>query len=180
MDMTTATQTKRLRQRFELWDTDHDGNVKRADYEAEAVRTVKAFDESPDSPAGRQVIASSLGIWDYLAPKAGTGASGSMSAEQFVTVIEYEVLSSGSIGFNKVLRTTIEAIVALCDADGDHLVNRQEFRKWGKAIGLSQTDADRAFQKIDSDQDGHLSVDELIATVRDYHLGTSDVPLLGI
>jgi Ca2+-binding EF-hand superfamily protein len=178
--MTTATQTKRLRQRFELWDTDHDGNVKRADYEAEAVRTVKAFGESPDTPAGRQVIASYLGIWDYLAPKAGTGANGAMSADQFVSVVEDQMLSTSSIGFNKVLRTTIEAIVALCDADGDHLINQQEFRKWGRAIGMSESDADRAFGKIDSDQDGHLDVDELVDTVRDYHLGTSDVPLLGI
>lgn len=178
--MTTATQTKRLRQRFELWDTDHDGTVKRSDYEAEAVRTVKAFGESPDSPAGQQVISSYLGIWDYLAPRVGTGANGAINADQFISVIEHEMLSAGGAGFNKVLRTTIEAVVSLCDTDGDHMINPQEFRKWGKAIGLSQTEADQAFQKIDIDRDGHLDVDELINTVRDYHLGTSDVPLLGM
>ncbi|HYS40004.1 MAG TPA: EF-hand domain-containing protein [Pseudonocardiaceae bacterium] len=178
--MTSATQTKRLRQRFELWDTDHDGTVKRSDYEAEAIRTVKAFGGSPDSPVGRQVIASYLGIWDYLAPKAGSGVNGAMSADEFVSVVEFEVLSAGGAGFNKVLRATIEAIVELCDTDGDHLVSPKEFRKWGKAIGLSQEDADLAFEKIDSDHDGYLDADELINTVRDYHLGTSDVPLLGL
>jgi Ca2+-binding EF-hand superfamily protein len=106
-DMTNATQTQRLRQRFELWDTDHDGIVQRADYEAEAVRTVRAFDESPDSTTGRQVISSYLGIWDYLAPKAGADAKGSLTADQFVSVVENEVLSAGGAGFNKVLRSTI-------------------------------------------------------------------------
>ncbi|HEY3606331.1 MAG TPA: EF-hand domain-containing protein [Pseudonocardiaceae bacterium] len=178
--MTTTTQTKRLRQRFELWDTDHDGIVKRADYEAEAVRTVRAFDESPESATGRQVISSYLGIWDYLAPKAGASAKGSMNADQFLSVVGNEVLSAGGAGFNKVLRSTIEAIVALCDTDGDNQINPKEFRKWGKAIGLSQTEADDAFQKIDADHDGHLDVDELVDTVRDYHLGKSDVPLLGM
>jgi len=178
--MTTATQAKRLRQRFELWDTDHDGIVQRSDYEAEAVRTVRAFDESPESPTGRQVISSYLGIWDYLAPKAGAGAKGSMSADQFLSVVEHEVLVTGGAGFNKVLRATIEAIVALCDTDGDSQINPKEFRKWGKAIGLSQAEADEAFERIDADQDGHLDVDELVDTVRDYHLGTSDVPLLGM
>jgi Ca2+-binding EF-hand superfamily protein len=177
--MTNATQTKRLRQRFELWDTDHDGIVQRADYEAEAVRTVRAFDESPESATGRQVISSYLGIWDYLAPKAG-GTKGSLTADQFVSVVENEVLSAGGAGFNKVLRSTIEAIVALCDTDGDSQINPREFRKWGKAIGLSQNEADEAFQKIDADHDGHLDIDELVDTVRDYHLGTSDVPLLGM
>jgi Ca2+-binding EF-hand superfamily protein len=45
---------------------------------------------------------------------------------------------------------------------------------------MSQTEADDAFRKIDADHDGHLDVDELVDTVRDYHLGTSDVPLLGM
>lgn len=177
--MPTATQATRLKLRFALWDKNHDGGITRADYETEAMRTVRALGESPDSPAGRRVVDSYVGVWDHIAPKAGIPVDGSMNVAQFTAVVEQEILAPGGRDFAAVLRSTIRSIVDLCDADRDGLVNREEFHRWGRAIGLSEEDRQRAFDAIDADHDDHLGVDELVDAIRDYHLGRSDVPLLG-
>ena len=74
---------------------------------------------------------------------------------------------------------TIQAIVDVLDGDGDGEISPVEMAKWFEAIGLEREAADAAFQELDTDGTGRLSVTELIDAVRDYHLGKNDIPLLG-
>jgi Ca2+-binding EF-hand superfamily protein len=46
-------------------------------------------------------------------------------------------------------------------------------------VGLSDADSDAAFDRIDLDGDGSLTVDELVVAVREFHYGRLDIPLLG-
>jgi Ca2+-binding EF-hand superfamily protein len=177
--MTTTVKNDRLKKRFEKWDVDANGRIDRSDYEAEARRIIKAFGEDPASPQARAVRDAYIGMYEFLASKAGVGANGSLTEEQFLEVVEAQIFTEGDSGFNRVVRPTIAAILGLCDTDGDGEVNRKEFGKWLDAVGVEQSAVKAAFDAIDTNGSGKLTVDELVAAVRSYHYGTLDVPLLG-
>ncbi|MFE6616375.1 EF-hand domain-containing protein [Amycolatopsis sp. NPDC057786] len=177
--MTTAVKNDRLKKRFEKWDVNGNGKIEKSDLEAEAGRIIKAFGEDPASPQARAVKDSFVAMYEYLAGKAGAGPNGALSEKQFTEVIEAQIFQEGDSGFDRVVRPTIAAIVGLCDTDGDGEVNQQEFAKWLAAIGVESSAVAPAFRAIDVNGNGKLTVDELVHAVRDYHLGKSDVPLLG-
>lgn len=176
--MTTAAIDQRLEQRFNLWDSDHDGRVERSDFQAEAERIIQAFGEDADSPRGRAVLDSYLNMYEFLASKAGVGKEG-LSRTQFTDVVMREMIDQGNRGFARVLRPTVRAIVELCDVTGDGAINPTEFRRWVAAIGASGTDPDESFRRMDVNRNGTLSVDELVEAVKRYHFGQSDTALLG-
>ncbi|MDA0568084.1 EF-hand domain-containing protein [Streptomonospora sp. S1-112] len=171
----TLTERDRLNERFSFWDNNGDGQIDRSDFEAEAREIIRSLNEDEASPRARAVLDAYTQMWDYLASKAGKS---SLNAEEFAQVAEAEIISQGDAGFSRVLRPTIRAIVDLLDTDGDSRVSPDEFTRWLGAIGV-QSDSSEIFRQIDTNGNGYLTVDELLAAVRDYHLGRNDVPLLG-
>ena len=179
MVMSTAVTNDRLQKRFEKWDVNKNGSIEKSDYVAEAKRIIAAFGEKPDSPQARALIDAYTSMFEFLADEAGVGPNGSMDAEQFQRAVETTVFAAGDAGFNRVVRPTVAAMVGLSDTDGDGEVSPAEFGKWLKAIGVDDASAVESFRTIDSNGSGTLTVDELVAAVRDYHFGKLDVPLLG-
>jgi Ca2+-binding EF-hand superfamily protein len=177
--VSSSAVLERLGQRFAKWDVNGDGVIDRPDFEAEARRILRAFNEKENTPKGLQVIAGFTGMFEYLAEKAGQGSHGRLTPEQFATVAVQEVIDRGDAGFATVVRPAIQAVLSLADTDGDGQISPSEFRTWMKAIGVSESDAAESFKTIDVNGDGHLSIDELIIAVKQYHNGELDVPLLG-
>ena len=179
MVMSTAVTSDRLKKRFQKWDVNGNGRIEKSDYQAEAERIIEAFGEKPTSPQARALVDAYTAMFEFLAEEAGVGANGAMDEEQFQKAAETTVFASGDAGFNRVVRPTVAAMVGLADTDGDGEVSPSEFAKWLKAIGVDDASAVEAFRTIDSNGSGTLTVDELVAAVRDYHFGKLDVPLLG-
>lgn len=177
--MTASVQDSRLKRRFQLWDANGDGTIDRTDYETEARRLLQNFGEQESSPKGRKLFSAYLSMWDKLAEMTGVGPYGAVTEEQFMQAADSEVVRGGDAGFDRSLRPTIEAIVDLCDTDGDGEVSPQEFQRWLKAAGVDAKQAETAFARIDNDGSGRLTVEELVVAVRDYHQGKNDIPLLG-
>ncbi|WP_326654250.1 EF-hand domain-containing protein [Streptomyces sp. NBC_01750] len=177
--MTTAVQKTRVQRRFELLDVDNNGKIDAQDFKAEAQRIVKAFKESEETPRGKAVIDAYLSQWSYLAQKAGIPEAGSLSPQQFADVGEEHMFGLGESGFSKVLRPAIQAIVNLVDSDGDGRISPSEFKVWLDAMGVDSSQAQDAFEQIDMDGDGQLSLEEMVEAVRRFVYGESDVPLLG-
>jgi hypothetical protein len=48
-----------------------------------------------------------------------------------------------------------------------------------RALGADPSKAQKTFGQIDLDNDGDLTVDELVQAVRDYYIGKLDVSVLG-
>ncbi|MET8969664.1 EF-hand domain-containing protein [Streptomyces hydrogenans] len=178
--MTTSVQLDRVQKRFDLWDVNGDGQIDRADWDAEAQRILQAFGEAPGTPAAHALTDAYLGMWGFFADKAGIDEqTGALTPEQFHHIAEEHVLENGGAGFGRVVQPTIQAIVELVDVDGDGQVNPAEFKAWLDAIGVHDINPLEAFAQIDANGDGQLSVEELVQAVRAYHLGDIDVPLLG-
>jgi Ca2+-binding EF-hand superfamily protein len=168
----------RIRQHFELLDTDGDGHLEREEWEAPAWRILKAFDESGDSPKARPVITSYRDMWDYLTEQAGPGTH-ALTIGQFGQVAGDHIVNPRDARFSHLLRNAISAIAALCDCDAKGAVTPEGFTSWCRAVRADTRKAGEAFRQIDVDHDGDLTVDELVQAVRDYHAGTFDVSVLG-
>ncbi|WP_026426048.1 EF-hand domain-containing protein [Actinokineospora inagensis] len=177
--MTASVQDSRLKRRFELWDTNGDGSIDRSDYETEARRILQGFGEQENSPKGRALLSAYTGMWDTLASKAGVNSGGQVTLDQFIQITDSEIAHGGDSGFDRNLRPTIEAIVDICDTDGDGEVSPAEFKRWMRAAGVDERQAEQAFSQLDSNHNGSLSVEELVDAVRDYHQGKHDISLLG-
>lgn len=176
--MSVATKASgRLEERFHLWDHNGNGVIERSDFEQEIQNILDRFGADPQGPGAAGLRAAYLGLFDRLAQAAGTDQ---MSKEDFVRAAEAEIVSRGNAGFAEVLQPTIQAIMGIADTDGDGVISPVELERWFSAIGLSAEQAGTAFNRIDTDGDGSLSVGELVAAVRDYHLGKNDIPLLGV
>ncbi|MEV7548663.1 EF-hand domain-containing protein [Amycolatopsis sp. NPDC089917] len=178
--MTTVMRNERELQRFRKWDTNGDGVIDRGDYQSEARRIVSAFGESVDSGRGRAVWDALMDLFERQAEAVGVDPDEALSEEQYLAANRELMFSRGDAGFDELLRPTIAAIADLCDSDRDGLVSKVELRSWlGSAVGLSDADSDAAFDRIDLDGDGSLTVDELVTAVREFHYGRLDIPLLG-
>ncbi|KOX12402.1 EF-hand domain-containing protein [Nocardiopsis sp. NRRL B-16309] len=168
-------ESTRLEERFRLWDANGNGVIERSDFEAEADGIINGLGAQGSSQAD-ELKRAYLAMFDHLANAAGTDR---MDKAQFLRVAEQEIINKGDAGFGAVVAPTIQAIVNVLDTNGDGEVSPSEMTKWFDAIGLDQAAADEAFRQLDTDGSGKLSVAELVAAVRDYHLGRNDIPLLG-
>ncbi|MBB6121219.1 EF-hand domain-containing protein [Nocardiopsis algeriensis] len=174
--MTTATKpANRLEKRFSFWDSNGNGVIERSDFEKEANGIIDRLGAagSADSAALKDAY---LGMFDLLAQAAGTQE---ISREKFLEVAEREIIGRGDVGFAEFVQPTIQAIVTVLDTDGDGEVDATEMGKWFEAVGVDADSAAQAFSALDTDGSGRLSTSELVAAVRDYHLGRNDIPLLG-
>jgi Ca2+-binding EF-hand superfamily protein len=176
--MTTALANDRLKQRFEKWDADGSGALERSDFEQEAKSIARNFGADINSPEGQNLHKAFNDLFDYQASQAGVGPSGQISLSQFVAVNE-SLMQQGESNFDRVLRPIVKALIDLCDDNHDGKINQSEYAKWLKAIGVDASTARSTFSQIDTDGDGELSQNELLAAVRQFHYGKLDVPLLG-
>lgn len=62
----------------------------------------------------------------------------------------------------------------LADTDGDGYVGRDDFATMQHAFGTAREESDFAFDQLDRDGDGRLSLDELIEAVREFYVGEDD------
>ncbi|MEU6129028.1 EF-hand domain-containing protein [Saccharopolyspora sp. NPDC047091] len=177
--MSTAIANDRLRKRFAKWDLDGSGSLERNDFVQEAEKIARAFDTSAQSPQAQLLREAFTTMFDHLASRAGQAPTGSLSEEQFLQVAEGMVTPGGEADFDRVMRPVVQGIVGLCDKNDDGVIDAGEFASWLTAVGVDRSQAASAFVDIDTNGDGELSLEELLASVRDFHFGRSDVELLG-
>jgi Ca2+-binding EF-hand superfamily protein len=174
----TSASHERLEQLFESLDIDADGRLEREEWEAPARRILEALGESRTSPRAQAVITSYQRMWDYLEREAGTG-TGTLTLGQFEQVADSHIVNPDDDGFSDVLRDAISAVAELFERDAKGAVTQEGFTNWLRAVGEDASKAREAFRQIDEDNDGDLTVDELMHAAREYHAGELDVSVLG-
>lgn len=137
-----------------LLDSDGDGVVRRDDYLAAAARIARAFGVEPDAPPAQTLAVRFSDLCDLL----GTGDA----ADNGSGVTDPAALVP-------VIRATADAVVAVCDADGDQELSGHEFRRMLAAWGLPAEHADAAFDCLDIDLSGHLSGQELREAFEEFY-----------
>ncbi|MFV0138028.1 EF-hand domain-containing protein [Streptomyces sp. HMX87] len=177
--MTTALANDRLLKRFQKWDADADGQLEREDFTEEAAKIAHAFGKAPDAREVQALRDAFDSLYNYLAREAGVPSGGAISQDAFLRVTGNLIYQGGEANFNRALGPVVKAIIGICDKNADGKINAEEFEAWMAGIGVNRSEAREAFTQVDTNGDGELSLNELLAAVRDYHFGRLDVELLG-
>lgn len=177
--MDNAIAEERVRKRFAKWDADGSGSLEKADLEMEAAQIARAFGQDLGSPQVRELTDAFSAMFDHLGQESGVGSDGSLTEDQFVAATGAMIAEGSERTFDGVLGPVMRGIVALCDRNADGQINRDEWAAWMNGVGVDEAQARVAFDQVDKNGNGELSVDELLGAVRDYHYGRLDVELLG-
>jgi hypothetical protein len=164
----------KLARRFATWDRDGNGFLEEADFVKGADRLGEAFGHAEDSPQRRRMRDLCLDLWQQMARIADFDRNGRITPEEYGRAFSELVLVKPG-AFDAAYTPVIDALTAMADHDGDGKLDQQEYRAWFvSAFGLSEHDADTAFDKVDSDHDGHVTRSEMVAAIHDYYF--SDDP----
>jgi Ca2+-binding EF-hand superfamily protein len=167
MDMSSRLQMNSYGQIFDLLNLNRNSYVDMSDVNALVTRLTTAF---PSAPAEKKaaVQAAFASLWENVAALADSDGDGRISRTEFLAAFT-EVTRSGLESFDKMIRPIPQAVFDLCDTDGDGRISAGEFRVMHEALG-SPAPAKLALAALDLDDDGRLTLDELMDAAREFLL----------
>jgi Ca2+-binding EF-hand superfamily protein len=154
------TMSSTIDQRFDLLDHDGNGTLEHDDFEGLAVRLVEGLGEPVSSPKGTAVMKGITELWRALLRCSDVDGDQRISREEFVAALETgRLVTDDSVG--ATVRLTIQAVLDLCDSDGNGELDETELGELLSLCGVPADEAPRIFAELDTDGSGALSVDEL-------------------
>jgi Ca2+-binding EF-hand superfamily protein len=152
---------------FQVFDTDGDGVAGRSEIDLAADRAGKAFGHKPGSPAMQSLALANARLWELLAV-ADTDNNNEITLAEYKAALPKLVANPS---FPAALNALFDALVQIADGDGDGKLTHDEYvRLFTARAGLSEDEADAAFNHIDSNGDGFVTAEELKATIREFYL----------
>jgi Ca2+-binding EF-hand superfamily protein len=158
--MVAITLDSRLDKAFNHLDLNRNGEVEKSDIDDLATRLMPAFDELPHGQKGRAIVDGFEKFWQTLLVGLDRDGDGRINPEESRRGISV-TFRRDSTGFENGLKPLVKAVASLVDYDDDGELDFVEFQKLHKAFGISDTDIRVAFEHLDSDHSGKLSVKEL-------------------
>ncbi|MCX4548072.1 EF-hand domain-containing protein [Streptomyces sp. NBC_01387] len=172
--MIPAQQSALLDRKFDMCfghaDQNKDGVVDAADILTFAARIIAAVGEPFGSPKSVTMLNVCQDWWHGLVTELDTNGDGKIDPTEYRVGMRKLVGSAES--FNAASRPVANAIWSLCDRDDDGRVTATEFSAVQLAFGTSPENARIAFERLDLNSDGSLSVDELMVAFRDFYTST--------
>ncbi|MEV5575337.1 hypothetical protein AB0L06_35310 [Spirillospora sp. NPDC052269] len=164
----------KLAERFETFDRNNDGAISRHDLEFMADGILRALSQHPGSEKGRALHEGARHYFEGLARSANADPEGAIGRAQFLAAAQ-DSLHSGMRGFDDSLRPWAEAVIAVADHDDDGRVTVDDWTQVLTAMGANQRQATASARELDTDRDGHISTQELLAEARRFYV--SDEPV---
>jgi Ca2+-binding EF-hand superfamily protein len=160
----------KLERAFGHMDVNGDGSIERADLLGLGARILVGFGEAPTSAAGSKLVRGFGSIWQTLSAEIDITGDRAISSEEFRAGMTSAFIEGDR--FDTVFGPATEAFAELCDTDGDGSVGPDEFQVMMAAFGTPYADVEAAFDRLDLDQDGNISVTELVEAARQYYTST--------
>jgi Ca2+-binding EF-hand superfamily protein len=160
----------KLDRAFGHMDVNGNGSIERSDLLGLGARILVGFGEAPTSAAGSKLVQGFGSIWQTLSAEIDAAGDRAISSEEFRAGMTSAFIEGDR--FDTVFGPAAEAFAELCDTDGDGSVGPDEFQVMLAAFGTPHEDVEAAFDRLDLDQDGNISVTELVEATRQYYTST--------
>ncbi|MEV5877317.1 EF-hand domain-containing protein [Streptomyces sp. NPDC052101] len=153
---------------FEAYDADGNGYIERRDFETVAERINDSLSDAGSQHAAA-VTAVFQEVWEGLASRMDADGDQRISLDEFITD-KLEAARTGADASHTRKREELRRrLFEAMDRDGDGKVSMDEYRGFFRAFGVSATDAEKAFARLDVDKDGFLTIDEMIEATLEYN-----------
>ncbi|MEJ2852077.1 MULTISPECIES: EF-hand domain-containing protein [unclassified Saccharothrix] len=157
---------------FTALDTDDDSEITWADFAVKAHGIGREFGLDDASPEVRALTKAYQGVWDYI-----RGAD--VDHDDVVTQADFRVAhESGRLTTSGLLakwELAAQAAFTIADRDGDDRLDEMEFGRLYRGAGITDPQvASIAFDSMDVDSDGLLTLAEFITNTRGLFTATDE------
>ncbi|MEU6742094.1 EF-hand domain-containing protein [Streptosporangium sandarakinum] len=149
-------------------DQNGDGILEPADALALAARIIAYLGEPFNSPKAQALLDGFENFWKHVSARMDTNQDGKVTPLEWRTGM-IGAFAGDSKAFDEGFRPLAEALWSICDRDDDGTVGPNEFAAFQRAFGTSPANSMIAFDRLDKDKSGTLSVDELLAAWQEYY-----------
>ncbi|GAA3144766.1 MULTISPECIES: EF-hand domain-containing protein [Nonomuraea] len=157
----------KLDRAFDHIDANGNGVVEREDLLGLGARILVGFGESPTSVTGARLVESFDRIWFTLSDALERDGDSGVARPDFLKGMTAAFVTGEH--YDPVFRPATVAVAELCDGDRDGEVAMGEFRTLLSAFGVAYDDVDQAFDRLDREARGLLTVEELVLAAADYY-----------
>ncbi|WP_158886869.1 EF-hand domain-containing protein [Amycolatopsis anabasis] len=155
--MLSELQRKNIGDVFDTLDHDHDGVIEQEDFKAIAADLSGSIGLVPDSEHQQAITERLLAWWEQVRLGADGDQDGRVNRAEYLAAVDIGLLSDPAY---------LGAVTAVADAlfaaagDGDGTLSRDKVVRLYRGAGLADPIAVGAFEQIDTDGDGRISLDE--------------------
>jgi Ca2+-binding EF-hand superfamily protein len=158
---------------FTHGDVNGNGVLEKADTLALAARIVASLGEPENSPKAQKLFQVFENFWTHIQANIDFDKDGKITPEEWRKGLR-QSFAENPQAYKEGFRPLAEATFTICDRDGDGFLQKSEIAKFHQAFGCSSANSQLAFEKLDIDGDGKLTIDELLSAWQEYY--TSNEP----
>jgi hypothetical protein len=168
--MISDLQTRKLDRAIGHLDIDGDGTIEWEDWIELATRITAAFGQSPATPKGAQVVSAFEQLWQSLLSNLDIDGDRRIRPAEWRAGMTSAFITDRD-GYVANFRPAAQAVFGLADTDADGQLSKDEFARFQRAFHTQEQDIEAAFNHLDANGSGSLSVNELVTAAEQYYRG---------
>ncbi|QDY77389.1 EF-hand domain-containing protein [Streptomyces qinzhouensis] len=166
--MDSAEYERKIASRFAAFDQDGNGFIDREDFSGAAARLLAEFSTTPRCDKGQALYSGAEAFWQGMAGIADVDGDQRVSRQEFVTGA-VKRLRDNPQRFAEIARPFLRAVIAVADNDGQGVTTGAVERVL-TVLGVAPGLAAEASRALDSDGDGRIREDEILAAFAAYYV----------
>lgn len=164
--MVSVARQQRFGALFGSLDRNGDGYIDGSDYEGVVAMLARRRDLQPGAPDYDAMRSTILGGWDAVRELGDADGDGRVTRDEFVACLD--TLAGSPEGLDRVAISVADHMITAMDADGDGRLDLDEYKGMMAAWGAPADRAEVMFGVNDTDGDGYVTREELLASVRGF------------
>ncbi|MER5731581.1 EF-hand domain-containing protein [Streptomyces sp. NPDC002138] len=166
--MDSAEYERKIAARFATFDQDGNGYIDREDFSAAAKAVLAEFGTTARSDKGQAVFIGAEAFWQGMAGIADVDGDQRVTREEFITGAAKR-LRDNPRRFAEIARPFLHAVIAVAaEADSGAGTSPQAAARVLRVLGTAPDVADSVAAALDTDGDGLISEDEILAAFAGY------------
>jgi Ca2+-binding EF-hand superfamily protein len=165
--MVSSEYERRIAGRFATFDQDGNGYIDRADFNVAAKALLAEFGTAARSDKGQALYIGAEAFWQGMAGIADRDGDQRITREEFVNGA-VKRLRDNPDRFAEIARPFLHAALAVADPDGDGSATVEDTARVLRSLGATQEIAGAAAAALDTDGDGRIGEEEIVAAFARY------------